>query len=94
MIRSIEFKEMARRLGVPESTIERDYSQNWFLKTITDHDDSIILKGGTGIRKMYIRDYRFSDDLDFTLLENRSTEDFKGLLSAAISDAKDQTGRE
>jgi len=27
------------------------------------------LKGGTGIRKVYIEQYRFSDDLDFTLIE-------------------------
>ena len=27
------------------------------------------IKGGTGIIKVYIENYRFSDDLDFTLLE-------------------------
>jgi len=31
------------------------------------------LKGGTGIRKAFLDNYRFSDDLDFTLLENKRT---------------------
>jgi len=31
MIPSREMKEKARGLGVPESTIERDYAQNWLL---------------------------------------------------------------
>jgi predicted nucleotidyltransferase component of viral defense system len=30
---------------------------------------NMALKGGTGIRKVYIENYRFSDDLDFTLLK-------------------------
>jgi predicted nucleotidyltransferase component of viral defense system len=32
------------------------------------------LKGGTGIRKVYIGNYRFSDDLDFTLLEGYDSD--------------------
>ena len=34
MIRSQEIKEKARNYGVPISTIERDYVQNWLLKYI------------------------------------------------------------
>jgi predicted DNA-binding transcriptional regulator YafY len=32
MILEREIKELARSFGVPESTIERDYAQNWLLK--------------------------------------------------------------
>jgi predicted nucleotidyltransferase component of viral defense system len=31
MIPALEIKERARELGVPTSTIERDYAQNWLL---------------------------------------------------------------
>ncbi|RLF37112.1 MAG: CRISPR-associated protein Csx11, partial [Thermoplasmata archaeon] len=71
MIPEIEFKEKARTFNVPISTIERDYAQNWLLA----HLPKMAFKGGTGIRKAYIKNYRFSDDLDFTLLEKISFKD-------------------
>ena len=67
MIPSREIKEKAREFGVPPSTIERDYAQNWLLSHLSPIP--MALKGGTGIRKVFIEHYRFSDDLDFTLLE-------------------------
>ncbi len=67
MIPAREIKEMARESGVPVSTIERDYAQNWLLAALGSLP--MALKGGTGIRKVYIEQYRFSDDLDFTFLE-------------------------
>lgn len=67
MIPAREIKEHAREYGVPPSTIERDYAQNWLLAFLSPLP--MALKRGTGIRKVYIENYRFSDDLDFTLLE-------------------------
>ena len=69
MIPIREIKEVARLFGVPPSTIERDYAQNWLLSSFGSLQ--MALKGGTGIRKVYIEHYRFSDDLSFfvTLLE-------------------------
>lgn len=46
MIPAREMKEKARGFGVPESTIERDYAQNWLLKHL--YNLSMALKGGTG----------------------------------------------
>ena len=71
MIPEIEFKEKARFFNLPISTIERDYAQNWLLAYLP----KMAFKGGTGIRKAYIDNYRFSDDLDFTLLEKSNIED-------------------
>jgi predicted nucleotidyltransferase component of viral defense system len=31
---------------------------------------AIVFKGGTVLKKVYFEDYRFSEDLDFTLLNN------------------------
>jgi len=81
MIPSLEIKERARESGVPTSTIERDYCQNWLLSALSPIN--MAFKGGTGIRKVFIKNYRFSDDLDFTLLEPIDT----GALQAAVSDA-------
>ncbi|MGQ9476771.1 MAG: hypothetical protein ACUVRX_12160 [Actinomycetota bacterium] len=52
MITALEIRGKARELSLPETTIQRDYAQNWLLK----HMDAagVVLKGGTGIRKAYI----------------------------------------
>ncbi|WP_461864098.1 nucleotidyl transferase AbiEii/AbiGii toxin family protein [Thermococcus sp.] len=68
MIPVFEIKTIARNKGVPESTVERDYAQNWLLSGLSRTSLKMALKGRTGIRKVYIGNYRFSDDLDFTLL--------------------------
>ncbi len=81
MIPEREIKEQAREFGVPTSTIERDYVQNWFLSAL--RPINMAFKGGTGIRKVYIENYRFSDDLDFTLLEPVDAD----ILRTAVIDA-------
>jgi len=90
MIDLREIKEKARLNSVPESTIERDYVQNWVLKHL--NRVNMVLKGGTGIRKVYIGNYRFSDDLDFTLQENISKNKLNDLLNTAIVNAKEESG--
>ena len=92
MITAIEIKEKARSGGVPASTIERDYAQNWFLKAISSVDFTGILKGGTGIRKVYVQDYRFSEDLDFTLVEDISEDGIRRMLEGAVIKVKQDSG--
>ena len=70
MISGREIKANARRYGVPETTVERDYVQNWFLNCLAPEMEILAFKGGTAIRKAYLGNYRFSDDLDFTLLRD------------------------
>ncbi len=67
MIPQNEIRQKTREQGVPESTIERDYAQNWLLKFLSSFP-GMTLKVGTGIKKAYIGDYRFSDDLDLPFL--------------------------
>lgn len=90
MIRSLEIKEKAREYGVPVSTIERDYAQNWLLKYL--YHPNIILKGGTGIKKIYIGDYRFSDDLDFSLSSSMRNKDLFFHIDEAVKRAKEEVG--
>lgn len=88
MIPEYEFKEKARAFKVPISSIERDYAQGWLLI----HLPRMTFKGGTGIRKAYIDNYRFSDDLDFTLLEESNLEDLKSKIQKAIQNARNVSG--
>jgi len=56
---------------IPEAVLERDYCLSWFLVGLSQSPlkDILIFKGGTCIKKCYFPDYRFSEDLDFTLAE-------------------------
>lgn len=90
MISQNEIKEKGRVYGVPLSTIERDYAQNWLLMALSSFP--LVLKGGTGIRKVYIGDYRFSDDLDFTLLDKMNNDELDVLIEKALEKAKEKSG--
>ena len=92
MIPIRELQEHARTNGVPLSTIERDYAQNWFLKILYSLDNKMILKGGTGIKKIYIDGYRFSNDLDFTLTVKRDMDFFNDLFINTIEKIKEDCG--
>src|SRR5271163_4515580 len=56
---------------IPEAVLERDYCLAWFLATLSGSPLNAILafKGGTALKRCYFDDYRFSEDLDFTLLQ-------------------------
>jgi predicted nucleotidyltransferase component of viral defense system len=54
------------------TTIEKDYALGWLLFAIAQHEvmSRWIFKGGTCLKKCYFDTYRFSEDLDFTLLQD------------------------
>src|SRR5947208_16396855 len=62
-------KQGGRRIR--EDVLERDYCLAWFLAALEESDlrTRLALKGGTALKRCYFVDYRFSEDLDFTLLE-------------------------
>jgi len=71
MIKPGEIQNKAREVGVRDQQIEKDYILSWILQGIAQHkhlSKTIVFKGGTVLKKVYFEDYRFSEDLDFTLL--------------------------
>ena len=57
------------RLGIRWETLERDYVLSWVLAGISQVGrlkDTVIFKGGTALKKCYFGQYRFSEDLDFS----------------------------
>ena len=71
MIRPGEIQQKARATGVRDHQIEKDYVLSWILKGVAAHPQIstlIVFKGGTVLKKIYFDDYRFSEDLDFTLI--------------------------
>lgn len=57
--------------GVPSDTVDKDYVLGHFLNSFFafgNNRNMFVFKGGTSLRKCYFPDYRFSEDIDFTLL--------------------------
>ena len=67
MIARPEIQRLARDGGADERTQERDYVLTWLLAGMANQDMGLVFKGGTCLRRCYIRGYRYSEDLDFTL---------------------------
>lgn len=71
MITHQEIKNLVTEWGLREDVIEKDYVIGWLLWGIgSDPDLSVhwAFKGGTSLKKCYIETWRFSEDLDFTVL--------------------------
>lgn len=78
MIKPSEIQQKASEAGVRDQQIEKDYVLSWILQGISQHEHLskvIVFKGGTVLKKIYFEDYRFSEDLDFTLLNNAITNE-------------------
>jgi uncharacterized protein len=77
MIKGAEIQKKAFQAGVRDLQIEKDYVLSWVLRGIALHtrlSTIMVFKGGTVLKKVYFEDYRFSEDLDFTLIENFTNE--------------------
>jgi predicted nucleotidyltransferase component of viral defense system len=68
MLSTLELKRLTLKEGVPGATVEKDYILSVLLKVLanTDLSTKAVFMGGTAIRKVYFKDARFSEDLDFT----------------------------
>jgi predicted nucleotidyltransferase component of viral defense system len=73
MIDRQEILELAADVGLEPNVVEKDYVLGWILAGISQHPrtrDSWLFKGGTCLKKCFFETYRFSEDLDFTLLDD------------------------
>ena len=86
------FREGGRR--IPESVLERDYCLSWFLAGLSRSPirNLLIFKGGTAIKKCYFANYRFSEDLDFTLAEATPFETIRTQLEAVYGEVQRSSG--
>jgi uncharacterized protein len=78
MIKPGEIQNKAREFGVRDQQIEKDYILSWILQGMSQHKElskALAFKGGTVLKKVYFEGYRFSEDLDYTLLDNDFTNE-------------------
>jgi uncharacterized protein len=85
-------KQGGRRIR--EDVLERDYCLAWFLAALGESDlrTSLALKGGTALKRCYFGDYRFSEDLDFTLLEAIPFDDILHRLERVYESVRESSG--
>ena len=73
MIDKQEVLDLAREFGLAVDVVEKDYCLGWVLAGINNHDSlgsQWVFKGGTCLKKCYFETYRFSEDLDFTIIDS------------------------
>ena len=74
MIRPAEIQKKANKEKVRDTQIEKDYILTWILTGVANNEalsQALAFKGGTVLKKFYFKDYRYSEDLDFTLVDDR-----------------------
>lgn len=70
MISQREVSQIAFREGISDRTVEKDYVITWLLCGLSQSAlaEHLAFKGGTALRKTYFANYRYSEDLDFTIV--------------------------
>jgi predicted nucleotidyltransferase component of viral defense system len=71
MIARTAIEERVREWGLSEEVVEKDYVLGWLLWGIGSDptlNTTWVFKGGTCLKKCFIETYRFSEDLDFTVM--------------------------
>lgn len=97
MIKKDELLKVQKATGLPLSTIEKDYVLSLLLWSITRNKhigNQWVFKGGTCLKKCYFGEYRFSEDLDYTVLPNTSVAEshIRQELSACFDQLFDNFG--
>lgn len=97
MITRADIVERVAEWQLTEEVIEKDYVLGWLLWGIgTDPTLSSqwVFKGGTCLKKCYIETYRFSEDLDFTVLPGGPIrpENVGPLLDGVLARVHDASG--
>jgi predicted nucleotidyltransferase component of viral defense system len=72
-----ELDELRGEWSLDIGVIEKDYVLGWLLAGIAQHPElatTWVFKGGTCLRKCYYETFRFSEDLDFTVIDGGPEE--------------------
>ncbi len=88
MITRAHITRRAAQDGVPAITVERDYVLAHVVAGFAtlSNDTGLVFKGGTALRLCHIDDYRYSADLDFSLVWG-SIEDGFDAITRALANA-------
>ena len=94
MIYQKELYDISKKLKIQASVLDKDWILGHFLNAMFEIEgirDNFVFKGGTCLKKCYFNDYRYSEDLDFTLVDKNFIID-KKLINKIISIANKNSG--
>jgi predicted nucleotidyltransferase component of viral defense system len=92
MIRDIEVRNRARRLGVDAGLIRKDHVLNHVLAGIAADPGDLVFRGGTALSRAHWPDFRISEDLDF-VTEGKLMQGSE-LVTRAVGKAAQGTGHD
>lgn len=97
MIGVEEIRGLVAEWGLREDVIEKDYVIGWVLWGISTSDElkgSWVFKGGTCLKKCYIETYRFSEDLDFSVLPDGPVkpEELSPIINRILERVHEESG--
>lgn len=75
MITKAQITKIASRDGVSARTVERDYVLAHLVAAFSKENSiNLVFKGGTSLRFLHLNDYRYSADLDYSLVGSSKNE--------------------
>jgi len=83
MLSRAELQRLANREKVALGILEKDYVLTELLKALSqlpDLNETLIFRGGTALRKVYFLNWRYSEDLDFTVRHDIAKEELRRTL--------------
>lgn len=96
MISKEEIYQKASENEVDPNIIEKDYHLGIVLKMISENPKTKnwIFRGGTALKKCYFNNYRFSEDLDFTLTDRglKNEKEIKEVLEKICKQSNEEFG--
>ena len=93
MISSNIITEISKAENISWSIVEKDYFLTLLLDAVSASRflrDNFIFKGGTALRKIYFRHYRYLEDLDFTLKIQLTEKEIREAWESAFEYLKKQ----
>lgn len=97
MISKAELSRKSKEWNVRFDIVEKDFCIGWLLKGVAEEPlfkKYLIFKGGTALKKCYFREHRFSEDLDFTALNELSREKLDSTFSDLCKRVSNESGCE
>jgi predicted nucleotidyltransferase component of viral defense system len=95
MILSSEIKTLSDREGVSVGVVEKDYVISKALSALSKSKDiskHFLFKGGTAVKKFYYPDWRYSEDLDFTVTKAFTLTQVVSMFEQSCKVAWDEFG--
>lgn len=92
MTSKAQITKVASRDGVDARVVERDYVLAHIVALISTNDAEkrLIFKGGTSLRLVHVEDYRYSADLDYSVVEGTEAEG-REVIRAALERPRPDT---